>query len=384
MNNKHKARVLHFIASDGLYGAERVILNLSEQMKGGYEQTSVIGCIVSNQHEENALYERAISLGIEAVKIVISNMGVLFDIPKAARQIHGLNIDIIHSHGYKPSVYGFIISKIKSIPIMATCHLWFELKNRPLKTKVLITLELFFYRWFARLVGVSEPIKQILIENGLNENNISVVANGVEVEPLTDKIETRHKIRDELGVSEDTFVIVNSGRLTKQKAQWVLIEAAIELKKSTDNFVVIIVGEGELQSELEEKITTNQLEEHVKLLGFYAEMEHLLAAADCFALPSIDEGMPMSLLEAVSSELPVICTHVGDIDKLIIDNDSGLVVALNTPNELSKKALALIENRELAASLAKCAKEKMIKLYSSEAMANSYSDIYTSILKAKN
>ncbi len=353
-------------------------------MKSGYSQTSVIGCIVSNVHEENALFERAISLGIEAVKIVISNKGVLFDIPKAARQIAELNIDIIHSHCYKPSVCGFVISKLKSIPIMTTCHLWFELTNRPLKTKVLITLELFFYRWFARLVGVSEPIKQILIDNGLNEKNISVVANGVEVETLTDKSNIRDRIRNELGVTEDTFVIVNSGRLTKQKAQWVLIEAAEELKKSYENFVFIIVGEGELKDELAEKIQTSQLEKHVKMLGFYAEMEHLLAAADCFALPSIDEGMPMSLLEAVSSELPVICTHVGDIDKLIIDDDSGLVVPLNTPNALSKKVLVLIENSEFASSLAKCAKEKMIKLYSSEAMANSYSDIYTSILKAKN
>lgn len=353
-------------------------------MKSGYSQTSVIGCIVSNEHEENALYERAISLGLEAVKIVISNKGVFFDIPKAGRQIVELNIDLIHSHGYKPSVYGFFISKLKSIPIMATCHLWFELKNRPFKTKVLVTLELFFYRWFARLVGVSEPIKQILIENGLNEKNISVVANGVEVEMLADKKSIRNRIREELGVNEDTFIIVNSGRLTKQKAQWILIEAAKELKKSHKNFVFIIVGEGELKDELAEKIKASQLEKHVKMLGFYAEMEHLLAAADCFALPSIDEGMPMSLLEAVSSELPAICTHVGDIDKLIIDNESGLVVPLNTPNALSEKALELIENKELAVSLAKCGKDKMIKLYSSEAMANSYSDIYTAILRVKN
>lgn len=381
---KNKSRVLHFIASDGLYGAERVILNLALQMGKGYSQTSVIGCIVSSEHEENALYERAISLGIEAVKIVISNKGVIFDIPKAARQIAALNIDIIHSHGYKPSVYGFIISKLKSISIMATCHLWFELTNRPFKTKALITLELFFYRWFDRLVGVSEPIKQVLVENGLNENNISVVANGVEIEALTDKAKIRDKIRTELGVTDDTFVIVNSGRLTKQKAQWVLIEAAKELKKSTDNFVVIIVGEGELKNELAEKINMCGLENHVKMLGFYAEMEQLLAAADCFALPSIDEGMPMSLLEAVSSELPVICTHVGDIDKLITDNHSGLVVPLNSPSALCERALALIEDTELSVSLAKSAKEKMIELYSSEAMANSYSDIYNSILSAKN
>lgn len=382
--NNNKSRVLHFIASDGLYGAERVILNLSQQMKNGYPQTSVIGCIVSNEHEENALYERAVSLGLEAVKIVISNKGVFFDIHIAARQIAKLNIDIIHSHGYKPSVYGFIISKIKSIPIMATCHLWFELKNRPLKTKVLIKLELFFYRWFSRLVGVSEPIKQILIDNGLSEKNINVVANGVEVETLPNKLETRARIRNELGVDTDTFVIVNSGRLTKQKAQWVLIEAAKELKKSNDNFVFIIVGEGELKDELAEKIHAYQLENHVKMLGFYAEMEQLLAAADCFALPSIDEGMPMSLLEAVSSELPVICTHVGDIDKLITDNYSGLVVPLNNPNALSEKAVEFIENKKFSIALAKCAKEKMMQLYSSEAMTNSYSYIYTSILKAKS
>jgi glycosyltransferase involved in cell wall biosynthesis len=378
---ENKTRVLHFIASDGLYGAESVVLNLSTQLQEGYPQSAVIGCIVSHDNEDNALYNRAVELGLEAVKIVIANQRLLTDLPKAAKQILALNIDIIHSHGYKPSVYGFIITKLKAIKIMATCHLWFELTNKPLKTKVLVSLELLFYKWFSKVVGVSEPIKQVLVSQGVPEKLVEVVPNGVDLHIMDNRLLTRQKIRASLDISDDTFVLINSGRLTKQKAQSVIIDAAKILHEKNMNFLVLIVGEGELQAPLENQISTLALNHNIKMLGFCSNMDEMLVAADCFVMPSIDEGMPMSLLEAVAAEVPVVSTHVGDIEKLIQHYESGMVIPLNDASALADAVIELKGNPDLVITFSKNAKQKMQAIYSSEAMAKAYSAIYSAIIR---
>ncbi|MFT5249444.1 MAG: glycosyltransferase involved in cell wall biosynthesis [bacterium] len=378
-----KSKVLHFIDSDGLYGAESVILNLSMQMKSGSGYIPVIGCIVSNTNEQNDLYDRSIELGLEVIKVVIANSKLLWEIPKAAKQIKNLNIDVIHSHGYKPSVYGFLISKLISISIIATCHLWFEIENKPLKMKVLVKLELYFYQWFSQIIAVSEQIKSILVENGLDAGTIKVVANGVNIEEVANKDKIRLEVRKQLNISSDKFVILNSGRLTKQKAQWMLVEAAKKLKDNNENFITIIVGEGELFSDLTVMINDYGLKEHVKLLGFCSNMKQLLIMADCFALPSIDEGMPMSLLEAAAYELPIISTDVGDITKLIIHNETGHIISVNTPENLANSIITFSQDQNLSHNFAKNAKKRMYEIYSSVAMCNSYYTIYNDTLNRK-
>lgn len=373
--------MLHFIASDGLYGAESVVLNLSMQLQGNYRQTAVIGCIVSSDNEDNALYNRAVELGLETVKIVIANKKLLTDLPKAAKQISALKIDIIHSHGYKPSVYGFVIAKLKAIKIMATCHLWFELANKPLKTKVLVSLELLFYKWFSKVVGVSEPIKQVLITKGVPERLVDVVPNGVDINVMDNRLVTREKIRTSLDIADDTFVLINSGRLTKQKAQSIIVDAAKILREKNINFLVLIVGEGELQAPLANQISKLGLEHNIKMLGFCSNIDEMLVAADCFVMPSIDEGMPMSLLEAVAAEVPVVSTHVGDIEKLIQHQESGIVMPLNDANALADAVIELKEHPDLATRFSKNAKQKMQAIYSSETMAKAYSAIYSAIVR---
>jgi glycosyltransferase involved in cell wall biosynthesis len=254
----------------------------------------------------------------------------------------------------------------------------------PFKTRFLVFFELFFYRWFSRLVAVSEPIKSILVEEGIKESEIDVVPNGVDTSVISNKDEVRQKIRAELDIKDDTFVLINSGRLTKQKAQWMLVEAAKKLNEGNSDFLFIIIGEGELKAELTNRIEKLKLMHCVKLLGFCSEVKEMLAAADCFVLPSIDEGMPMSLLEAVSAELPVISTQVGDIAKLIEHDQSGLVIPLDDSDALVNEIECMIKTPEKRSKLAMNAKKKMVQLYSSDAMANNYSQIYSAIVETGN
>lgn len=369
-------RVLHFIDSAGVYGAESVILNLSEQMQATAEFVPVVGCIVSDKSESNDLYTAARDRGIEAVKIVIPNGRLPVALPRAAKHLKNLGIDLIHSHGYKPSVFGFIIKQFSGIPIMTTCHLWFEPANAPLKMKIMLRLESLFYRWFPKVVAVSDAIKETLIKNGISSSKIEVLQNGVSVIKAELSSEEKATLRRQLGVGEDSFCILNAGRLTRQKSQRSLIEAASLLKAKDADFHVLIVGEGRLRQDLSQEISRRQLENNVSLLGFRSDIPNLLAISDTFALPSLDEGMPMSLLEATAAEVPVVTTAVGDIPKLITHEDTGLIIPKEDAVALADALQRLNSDPELSSVLAKRAKAILEQDYSSAAMAEKYHRIY--------
>ncbi len=378
--NPNNKRILHFIESEGVYGAERVILNLSLQLIAQGEYTPVVGCIVPSQHVQSALYDAAVKLNIEAIKIPIANSRLIFDLYRASKQLTAENISLIHSHGYKPSVFGYLLKKITSIPVIATCHLWFEPSKGPLKMRVMISLEKFFYRWFPKIVAVSEPIKQILLESKLLPNRIELIRNGVDVPEATLNIEEKSKLRHSLGLNTTDFCILNSARLNRQKAQWVLIKAAKLLKLQGHDVKILIVGEGPLHQELSELINNEQVEDNVKLLGFRNDINQLLEIADLFTLPSIDEGMPMSLLEAAAAKTPIIATAVGDISKLIQHEKTGLIIPLESPEALAAAIIRLKQDKLLAQQLAAGSHELMVKNYSSKAMCLSYLPIYNSAI----
>lgn len=369
-------RVLHFIESEGVYGAERVILNLSSALSKRKEFEPVVGCIVPNNQSESALYNEAIKMGITALKLPIRNAYAPFDLFKIRKLLKQQHISLVHSHGYKPSVYAAILYLLTGIKAISTCHLWFNPKNGPLKMRVMIRLEKFFYRWFPRIIAVSAPIKDILLAEGIKEKQTAIIKNGVDTPERLLNQDERNTLRESLGIKKDDLCILNSARLSEQKAQWVLIDAANQIKTKIPQVKVLIVGEGPLKGALQTKIDSLALNNEVKLLGFRKDVHELLQIADVFALPSIDEGMPMALLEAAASQRPIVSTSVGDIGKLIQDNSSGLIIPLESPTALADAVFKLHEDSTLGPRLAHNAYKKMESEYSSNAMANQYALIY--------
>jgi len=374
-------KILHFIDSGGLYGAESVILNLSREMQTDDTYTPVVGCIVSHPDEISDLYDKTIEFGVDALKLVIRNSFLFVDIPRAARRLKKNGISLIHSHGYKPSVFGFLIRLATGIPIIATCHLWFLQEKIPVKMRVMIMLELLSYRLFSTIVAVSRAIKVILVEHGVAENKIEMIKNGIvlsDYSSLSDKIVDQ--LRKDLQLKHGEFCFLNVARLTHQKAQCHIVSVARMLKEAGEKVKFFIVGEGPLRDDLQQQIIDNGVQDCVRLLGFRQDVNDLLQVADVFILPSIDEGMPMALLEAVASKTPILATPVGDITKLIQDGRSGVIVKVDDIDDLFDGALRLISSAELRQSCAEFAWEKMHKEYSSLAMYRSYIEIYDGIL----
>jgi glycosyltransferase involved in cell wall biosynthesis len=374
---------MHFIDSGGLYGAESVLLNLSKEMVDGSKFEPVIGCIVGSGEEESELYDRAKELGFSAEKIIVRNKWLFWDVFRVVRQFRALGVDLIHSHGYKPSVIGFLVKLLSGIPVTATCHLWFLQGQIPLKMKLMIKLELFFYRFFPVVIAVSEPIRQTLLGYGISSEKVLVVNNGITLDDYREYEDDRKReIRAKLDLGENDCCLLNVGRLSRQKAQCNIISAAKKLKSVDPSLKYFIVGEGSLFDELQDQISCEGLQDTVGLLGFRDDIRDLLQVADVFLLPSRDEGMPIALLEAVASRVPVLVTAVGDVPKLISDSYSGVVVQVDNVDDLCRGICRLRESSSFSDEITQNAWLGLRKVYSSEAMYRAYSEIYNGLISS--
>lgn len=374
-------KILHFIDSGGLYGAESVVLNLSRELRSGLEYEPVVGCIVPCSKVKNDLFEKAMELGISAEKLVIRNAWLLVDIFRVARRLKQLDIRLIHSHGYKPSVFGYFLSLLTSIPITATCHLWFLQGEVPLKMRFMIRLELLFYRFFPVIVAVSEPIKDTLVSHRICALRIKVINNGIVLDDyLPVGQDVLEQAREALQITSDEICLLNVARLSPQKAQWHIIDAAAQLKANGAKMKFIIVGEGALMGTLKQQVLDSDLQQSVYLLGFRSDVKILLQVADVFLLPSLDEGMPMALLEAVASRTPVLATPVGDIPKLIRHDHSGVLVESDDVMALVQGIQRMVASDEYRSKCADHAWDALCKSYSSRAMYQSYYELYNELV----
>ena len=369
MSGQRIKKILHFIDSDGLYGAESVILNLSHEMSVDSSFLPIIGCILSHPEDKCDLFEEAIKIGFEAEKIIIRNSIFIIDIFKIAKRFKKLNISLIHSHGYKPSVFAFLLRLLTGIPVLSTCHLWFLQDKIPLKMKAMIKIELFLYKFFPVVVAVSDSIKNTLKGFGILEDRIKVIKNGIEISDYTQiSIENTRLLKKQMGIKEDSLIAINVARLAKQKAQWNIIKVAKILKIENIKVKFFIVGEGPLKNYLQKMIDDLVLNDYVHLLGFRNDIHQLLQIADIFLLPSIDEGMPMALLEAVASKVAVIVTPVGDIPKLIQDGTSGVVVKVDDLKDLHRGMRHITSSEAVRQNMSKNAFVQLCKEYSAKNM----------------
>jgi glycosyltransferase involved in cell wall biosynthesis len=377
-----KTKVLHFLESGGMYGAENVILNLSREMRQSGVYEPIIGCIVQNHREAPALCEAARNQAIRAEQFHIKNTWLPLHYVGFIRRLAAIRPDIIHCHGYKASVYAYPAGRILGIPVTATCHLWYIDDRSPLTMRLLIRLEKALYRRFPVVFAVSPAIRESLISAGVSAMRVHVVNNGVPL-PTSNSYDASSlpQLAAQFGISPGDVCIVNTGRLTHQKAQKTIVDAARLLKARRRRFQFIIAGEGELRDELRQYIAHSGLVDDVRLIGFSDRIADLLSVATVFVLPSRDEGMPMSLLESVAGHVPVVATDVGAVGTVIKDRISGRLISPDRPAELAAAIEEIVDNPSQGKSYSERAYELLKSTYSSAAMFSEYDRYYQWILK---
>jgi len=192
-----------------------------------------------------------------------------------------------------------------------------------------------------------------------------------------------------LGIKENEQVIGFVGRLVEEKGILDLMEAFNIVKKAYDNAKLLVIGDtlesdrdAQAKRKMKELIVSYDLEESVILTGFREDVPGLLAAMDIFCLPSYREGMPMSILEAMASSLPVVATNISGSREAVLEGITGTLVPVRSPWKLADALIEMLSDQEHAARLGHAGRERVAAAFNEKTVINRQLEIYRKVFNA--
>jgi glycosyltransferase involved in cell wall biosynthesis len=378
-------KVFHIIDSGGLYGAEMVLLNLvAEQIKQGLEP--IIASIGEKGIAEKPLETEAIRRGFNVEKFRMrpgpNYLGALKILKFARRE----DVDILHSHGYKGNIlFGLMPKKIRRIPMVTTIHGWTSTGNGFSRMRVYEWLDSKSLRFMDSIVLVSEAMKSHPRLRHLNQSRVHVIHNGIPIPTQATQATQQTQITKDLdpeilNFCSHGFTIGSIGRLSTDKGYKYLIEAfGILVRKGIDARLVIM-GEGYERQCLENLISEMGLSEKILLPGYIDEANLYIPLFDVFVISSLTEGLPITLLEAMQSRIPIVGSRVGGIPDLLNESRAGLLVNPASPDAIADAVFRIYDDGRLAKALVDNAYERVYTNFGMESMALAYLKAYESVV----
>jgi glycosyltransferase involved in cell wall biosynthesis len=358
-------------------GIERVLLTLLQHMPADIELCPLL--FTRKQAKPNHFLD-----GLEALKVPYDTIAIdtsrykyfnpLKNIGEAITRFRSARYDLIHSHGYRANLIGFALSRYFGVPIVSTCHGYIStdwhlsLYNR---------LDVYLLRYFNHVIAVSERLKTDLVQKGVDERKIRVVTNALQDACGSDRATLRAQTRRRIGIEEGEFVFGFVGRLSEEKGIAHLLEALKQWTSGASRWRLVLVGDGPDRAQLERTARAFDLGERVIFAGFQTDTAQWYSAMDAFVLPSLTEGTPMVLLEAMASGLPLIATAVGGVPAMIRNGENGLLVPPANPMRLLEAMQATAANRELRERLSVGAAGSVRRDHSVAAWIEQVADVYT-------
>lgn len=370
-------RILMLRSPLGVFGAERVILDLAQGLLNT-EFEPVIGVIENRSGGQSELAQASRDLTLETEVFFCNSpfdWRTVFQIRKYIRE-HG--IEIVHTHGYKANFYGLMATQFTSIPGMATCHPWTE-TDYSMKARLYTFLDKLWLKRMKRIIAISDDVKQQL-RTGEGKSRIDVIPNGIDLSRFNGELQNS-ALHEQLGFESSNIIIGTVGRLVPEKGYSYLLQSAARICASHPQVRLIIVGDGPLRTHLTQQAASLDLGSKVSFLGIREDTPALLAMMDIFVMSSTSEGLPMALLEAMASGTPIVATRVGAIPHLIKHHDSGLLVPPENVQVLADAVEQLIRNRQKAQKMGERAREAVYLNYSSTQMTRRYIEHYEQLLQ---
>lgn len=269
---------------------------------------------------------------------------------KAYAQIYRLLSDekyaFIHCHSPIGGVIGRIAAARTNTKVIYTAHGFHFFKGAPIRNWLLYyPVERFLAKFTDILITINHEDYQIA--QSLGAKRVEYVPGiGIDLKqfPQGDKADIKANRKKKLGIADETIMILSVGELNKNKNHEVVIKALNRLRER--NFCYVICGQGKLEKRLRKSIANLDLENNVKLLGYRNDISEIFLMADIFVFPSLREGLSVSLMEAMASVLPVVCTNIRGNTDLVINKKGGYLIEHPKDINLFSLRLKMLINDE--------------------------------------
>jgi glycosyltransferase involved in cell wall biosynthesis len=298
-----------------------------------------------------------------------------------ARIIEKQGIDIVHCQLHKPTVYGVLAVFMTGKTLKVISHVRGLNRTRSFKRKLLNGI---LFRRISRIIAVSDAVRDDIISSNFNFLAVKVVAiyNGIDVEPFIDSKLTREAAKIRLGIpGKNVFVYGTVGRLVETKGQSILLQAFAKVYEQCPQSCLVLAGGGRLESKLRGLAAELDIKESVIFLSHRHDIPEVLKAYDIFVLPSVAEGLPGALLEAMATGLPVIASRVGGVPEILNNPDLGTMVSPRSVDELASAMKGLYKTpEEHRYEIGKALRERVLEGFSKEKMVSAIAAEYLTVM----
>jgi glycosyltransferase involved in cell wall biosynthesis len=360
-------KIAHLLSSFEIGGQERMVRDLAVGQQLSGHQALAISLAPP---PDGPLADELRARGVETARV--AKRGRHFDptLPfRLAALLRRAGVDVVHAHNHQPLVYGAPAAKLARATAVYTRH-----GQRAGGWRLRLARRA-AARWLDASVAVSADTASIARRLGEGTaGRVAVVENGIDTSPYRRNAETRAEVRRALGIPGQAWVIGSVGRLVPEKSYDLLLRAAAPLLGEAAHLV--LAGEGSEGPALRALRSTLPAGRFIHLPGLRRDVPALLAALDVFALCSRSEGLPLALLEAMASGLPVVATAVGGIGAVLDDSGAGLLIPPGDEAALRSALDRLTRDPARAAEMGRRARQLALARYDRARMVDGYFEIY--------
>lgn len=340
-------------------GAETMCENLTYALRTiGHEVV-----VVSLYNEHTPISDRMEAAGIR-ILYLDKKLGLdVSMIPKLYRVMRKEKPDVVHTH---LDVIKYAALAAKLAGVKSCVHTVHNVAQKEAEGLALRINKLYFQMKWAKPVALSPEVQNTIVEAyDLPAQDIPVIFNGIDLSLCTPKVNYD---------TQETVSLLHIGRFNEQKNHEGLLRAYKIIREDYPLCHLHLVGDGELRSQIEALVQEMSLKTHVTLHGLQSDVHPFLNSADVFLLPSNYEGMPMTIIEAMATGLPIVATAVGGVPDMITHGESAMLVPCE-PAAVADACLKLIQNQMLREKLGKNALLGSLH-FSAKHMAECYCHLY--------
>ncbi len=361
----HPPEVLHCVLSVATGGLETMVLQLASATDRSRYTPRVV-CL----HETGELAPRFLAAGVPVDLIDRPRSGGRGTLTSLLRYLRAHRPPVLHTHNRGAHQHGAFATRLLGIP----AHLHTRHNRSSATTWRTRLLERTATRWTDAIVAVSADAAEVARTVDLaRPDQLHLIPNGVDLVHFHPKA----------GLSPGHRV-VHVARLDPVKDQAMLLQAAHLVAAVEPRFHLDIIGDGPSRTSLEQLTATLNLTHCVTFHGMQSDVTSWLRTADLFVLSSRSEGLPMTLLEAMASGLPIVATNVGGIPEAVTSGETGLLVPPANPRALADAILTLFQHPDQRAAMGTAARARAIADYSLDTMTARYMALYDSLLGARS
>jgi len=394
-------KVLRIINRLNLGGPTHNVAYLTKYLDEKYETLLLSGTIDSTEESSEFLIKN-LDITPRYIDAMQRELHPLKDY-RAYKQIKKIireyQPDIVHTHAAKAGAVGRLAAAHCKVPVILHTfhgHVFHSYFN-PIKTKIFLAIERYLAKKSTCIIAISEIQKKELCENYKIAacEKFTVIPLGFDLEKFnTDKEQKRVSFRKKWHIADDEIAIGIVGRMVPVKNHDMFLTAFAQLLKSTNKKVkAILIGDGECRTEIESKIQELRLtfsteknilqEAPIVFCSWIKDVENAYPGLDIIALTSLNEGTPVSLIEAQAAGIPIVTTDVGGIKDIVLENETAYIVDSNDITGFAEKLLLLTENDGLRKDIAAKGFSHVNQKFSSTRLAADMSNLYDKLFKQK-